>query len=221
MAFMHQIIMPVKLINHIDDHTILGLWEITESLEWLQSNVKLSKLELEHFQHFKVEERKNQWLAYRHLLREMAKGEHLRIEYDKIGKPLITDSHLHISVSHSGRYAAAIIHKQKPVGIDIERVSTRILKVEDRFLSDMERASLDPDQKLDKLCIYWCAKEALYKMHGQKAIDFKEHLLIDHFPVHHQGELKGKIQKEDFKQSYQLQFMRIDDYYMVYVMGDE
>ena len=218
---MHQIIMPVKLIDHIDDHTILGLWEITESLEWLLSNVNLSKTELKHFQHFRVVERKNQWLAYRHLLKEMVKGEHLRIEYNKTGKPLISDSHLHVSVSHSGCYAAAIIHKQKPVGIDIERVSTRILKVEDRFLNDTERANLNPDQKLDKLCIYWCAKEALYKMHGQKAIDFKEHLLIDHFPVHQQGELKGMIQKEDFKQSYKLQFMRIDDYYMVYVMGDE
>jgi len=213
--------MPVKLISQINEHTVLGLWEITESLEWLLSNVILSEKEKEYFQRFRVEERKNQWLAYRHLLLQMIDDDRVNVEYDQSGKPIIKDSHLHVSVSHSGHYAAAIINKQKPVGIDIEKVSTRIQKVEDRFLSEMERSFLEPEQKLEKLCIYWCAKEALYKMHGQKEIDFKKHLFIDHFPVHHQGELNGKIQKENYNLSYQLQFMKIDDYYMVYVMGDD
>lgn len=213
--------MPVKLIKQLDDNTRLGLWEITESLEWLQTNVSLSRQEQEYFKRFRAEERKNQWLAYRLLLLQMVDDENVNIEYDGVGKPRIKDSHVHVSVSHAGHYAAAIIHQHKPVGIDIEKVSTRIQKVEDRFLTERERADLDPEKKLDNLCICWCAKEALYKMHGKKEIDFKKHLHIDNFPVLQQGELNGTILKETFQRSYQLQFIKIDDYYMVYVMGDE
>jgi phosphopantetheinyl transferase len=213
--------MPVKLIEHIGDDTMLGLWEITESEQWLLSNIQLSAKDRQYLGHFRAEERKRQWLAYRHLLNFMMGKKNLALEYDKNGKPIIMNSDLHVSVSHSGPYAAAITRRNTPVGIDIEKVSARIQKVEDRFLSDMERLNLQPDDKLDKLCIYWCAKEALYKLHGHKGLDFKKHLLIDHFPLHLQGRLKGQIHKEELNKEYQLHFKKIDDYYLVYVMGDE
>lgn len=210
--------MPVKLFNHLDEHSVLGLWEITESLGWLQSNMQLTVEEQQYYQHFRVEERKKQWLAYRHLLVHMLDDQQINVIYDPSGKPVIKDSPFHVSVSHAGHYAAAIIHKHKPVGIDIEKVSQRIQKVEDRFLSDLERKHLNAVQKMDQLCIYWCAKEALYKLHGRKELDFKTHLLIDPFPAHGEGALTGKIIKDDFDQSYELQFLKVDDYYLVYVL---
>lgn len=213
--------MPVKLIEHLGYDTMLGLWEITESEEWLLSNIQLSGKEKQYLGRFRAEERKKQWLAYRHLLYVMMGKKQVAVEYDKNGKPVIMNSDLHVSVSHSGHYAAAITRRNTPVGIDIEKVSARIQKVEDRFLSDTERLDLQPDDKLDKLCIYWCAKEALYKFHGRKEIDFRKHLLIDHFALNLQGRLKGKVIKEEFNQEYQLHFKKIDDYYLVYVLGDE
>jgi 4'-phosphopantetheinyl transferase len=44
-----------------------------------------------------------------------------------------------------------------------------------------------------KHCIYWCAKEAMVKIHGKKDLTFAENLLIEPFTKEKQGELTGRI----------------------------
>src|SRR3712207_8655610 len=34
---------------------------------------------------------------------------------------------------------------------------------------------------LEKLCIYWCAKETLYKVHSEKQLDFRKNIKIEKF----------------------------------------
>jgi phosphopantetheinyl transferase len=211
--------MPVKLINRVDENTSIGLWEITESEESLLHGIHLSGEDRERLQGFRASDRKKQWLAYRQLLSYMMDMPDLSLRYDNHGKPFIVDSNLHLSVTHSGYYAAVITCNKGPAGIDIEKVSQRVLKVEDRFLSDAEQINPDDSQRIDKLCIYWCAKEALFKLHGRKELDFKKHLLIDHFNVGDNEMMTGRIIKKDFKRSYRLHQLKIDDYYLVYVTG--
>ena len=211
--------MPVKLYSRVDEDTSIGLWEITESEEHLLSGISLSGNDKERLEGFRASARKKQWLAYRQLLSYMLGMPNLSLHYDTHGKPYISDSDLHLSVSHSGDYAAVITCSKGPAGIDIEKVSHRVLKVEDRFLSDIEKINPDDSDRMDKLCIYWCAKEALFKLHGRRELDFKKHLFIEQFDVGDKEPLFGSIIKEGFKRNYQLNQLKINDYYLVYVTG--
>jgi phosphopantetheinyl transferase len=211
--------MPVKLLNRVDANTNIGLWEITESEENLLSGISLSGEDKERLEGFRASARKKQWLAYRQLLSYMMGMPDLSLRYDAHGKPYIVDSDLQLSVAHSGDYAAVITCRKGPAGIDIERVSQRVSKVEDRFLSEMEKINPYDKDRIDKLCIYWCAKEALFKLHGRRELDFKKHLFIDHFDIGDNEIISGSIIKKDFKSHYQLHQLKIDDYYLVYVTG--
>jgi hypothetical protein len=35
--------------------------------------------------------------------------------------------------------------------------------------------------ELPKLVTYWCAKEALYKLHGTRQLSFKDHIAVEAF----------------------------------------
>ena len=73
---------------------------------------------------------------------------------------------MHISLSHSGEYAAAIVSDRGTVGIDIEKRGPRILRVAERFMTPGELENARGEYFQDKLYIHWCTKEAVYKMLG-------------------------------------------------------
>ena len=54
-------------------------------------------------------------------------------------------------------------------------------------------SQLKPDEKIEKLILYWSAKEALYKLYGKGEIAFTTQLLIEPFNLSLQGELKAAI----------------------------
>ena len=74
-----------------------------------------------------------------------------------------------ISISHSGDYAGALAAHGADCGVDIQRVTPRVMRVGERFLSGAETAllaaspclvGLDPAVRL---CLAWAAKEAARK----------------------------------------------------------
>ncbi len=74
-----------------------------------------------------------------------------------------------ISISHSGDYAGALAAHGVDCGLDIQRVTPRVMRVGERFLSGAETAllaaspclvGLDPAVRL---CLAWAAKEAARK----------------------------------------------------------
>ncbi|MFX6226067.1 hypothetical protein ABTF68_21555, partial [Acinetobacter baumannii] len=44
-------------------------------------------------------------------------------------KPYLPDEQYHFSISHCGRFAAAIVSSDKRVGIDIENITERVHKI--------------------------------------------------------------------------------------------
>jgi phosphopantetheinyl transferase len=89
---------------------------------------------------------------------------------------------------------AAQIHPDKPVGIDLEQPRPKLLTVMRRVLTDDEW--LDGANNLLKLCVYWCAKEALYKIYGKRSLVFTEQILIKPFALEQRGTVKGTIKEE-------------------------
>jgi 4'-phosphopantetheinyl transferase len=86
---------------------------------------------------------------------------------------------------------AALTDIRKSVGIDLEQIKKKLLKIGPRVLHPAELE--DAGENEIKHCLYWCAKEALVKVYGKKDLIFSEHLLIEPFKLETTGQLSGKI----------------------------
>ena len=130
-------------------------------------------------------------------------GEGNEVGHYPTGKPYLTDGSFHISISHTHGYAAIAIHPICEVGIDIEYMADRVMKITERFLSQEELSSL-PTQAEDRntyalLC--WSAKETAFKALGTDGVDFRKHFNIHPFvlspnPVLHLSECRTSKQNE-------------------------
>lgn len=212
--------MPLVLKRKIENNTIIGVWEISESSDMLRKHVCLDEKEEKTYSDFLTENRKKHWLSCRSLLSEMIGEEKAKIEYDKNGKPHLYDMGCNISLTHAGDYAAAIISSRYLVGIDIEKVTPRIDKIKQRFLGEKEITHLEKDYKLEELYIYWGAKEAIYKLYGKKNLDFKNEIMIEKVKPQAKGVFKGVINKGDMKEQFMLSYETIGNYILVYLTGE-
>jgi phosphopantetheinyl transferase len=170
--------MPVFFQHQINDTTRLGVWKIEETEEFFKNNVP---------QHRDVTHprKRLQHLAGRFLLQFLAPDfpyELIRIAETR--KPFLPNELYHFSISHCGDYAAAIISKQKRVGIDVELVRPLVGQLVAKFLSDKEQHSLNRETIPEQSTLMWSAKETIFKWYGEGGIDFREHI---HLLTQHQG----------------------------------
>jgi 4'-phosphopantetheinyl transferase len=197
----------MPLCYKIDNNDyILGLWELTEPESQLYNEfiAVAPQSEIEKAAQFKYPSRKAEWMASR-LLLYLLINEVLEIDYDANGKPHISSREHSISISHTKGMIAVIIAKNL-AGIDIELINERVLHIKDRFLSDFEKKQIPENDKVVSLLLYWSAKETLYKLYGQKQIDFKKNLNIRPFTIGLNGEMIGEIITENQINSYKLHF---------------
>lgn len=98
-------------------------------------------------------------------------GQDVVILEDKFGAPYIEGINAHISISHSGDYAACAL-SDKPIGIDIEKIRPISRRVAERTFSAGELEYLGSGEELcgEALVRFyeiWTAKEAYAKMKGK------------------------------------------------------
>lgn len=136
--------------------------------------------------------------------------------YDDKGKPYLLGDSRHISISHSHDMLAVIVNEQESTGIDIELKRNKVLKIKHKFLTDTEL--LDANDDVEKLLIYWAAKETLYKIYGLKEVDFIEHLFVKPFTKHNLGLIIGEINLPHFKEIFELNYQLLEDYILVYAL---
>lgn len=130
--------------------------------------------ELEKYQLITNPKRRKEFQYVRHL-RNLQLGKQA-ICYDSRGKPYINNRKVFISISHSKNYVA-FAHDTSPVGIDIEELNPRILKVWERFVHTEELALFNTTSIYD-MTVAWTIKEALFKLSTSAGIDFKNDLRI-------------------------------------------
>lgn len=137
---------------------------------------------------FGSERRRAEFLGWRALVRREL-GAEVRIGYDAVGAPVLTDSELCISVAHCADRLAVCISPGR-CAVDIEPASRDFSRAESRYMTSFERALSD-----DPLWpgIVWCAKEALYKYSGRRALDFRSDLRIGPADLT-AGRLTGRIE---------------------------
>lgn len=209
--------MALTKLAKIDENSFWAIWKIEEPLSQLYTSLEISPNDLQYLEAAVHHPKKKlEWMAGRLALQSLL---HLqgRFEWellkDRHGKPYLLDHSYHISLANSYPFATAILHKKQAVGIDMEYPSEKLWRVRNKFLNqtELQRAGSD----LDLLCIFWCAKECVYKIHGHHALSFKDHIFIQDFnPVSHT--LSASALSPETHVLHQLAYEQVENFYIVY-----
>jgi phosphopantetheinyl transferase len=141
-----------------------------------------------------TEKRKCEWLTVRTLLKTLT-GEEKKIAYHPNGKPFLSDRSYHISISHTNHratvqqppngglsgYAAVAVNAEKEIAIDIEMISSRVLRIKNRFLSTKEIGAIAADAEIVHLLLHWSAKETVFKILDAGNINYQTGIHIRPF----------------------------------------
>ncbi|RZK56069.1 MAG: 4'-phosphopantetheinyl transferase superfamily protein [Pedobacter sp.] len=208
--------MPVVFNKNIDDQTILAVWKIEETEAELLASLQLKQHELDIIASLNNSKRVLHWLSTRVLLRKMLDTQdYIDCQMDEHGKPYLVNSDTHISLSHSYDYASVIISKNKQVGVDIELIKMKIKSIKHKFLSDVELAQKQIGDNTNGLYVAWCAKEAIYKWHGKKGLEFKQHIHIKPFKLKDEGSLQALVELPTGTRELTVNYFKTKDGYML------
>ena len=186
--------MPVFFQQQINESTRLGIWKIEETEEFFKGNVP---------QHRSVTHphKRVQHLAGRFLLQFLFPDfPYELIQVADTRKPFLPDERYHFSISHCGDYAAAIVSRSQRVGVDVEIPTEKIMRIQDKFLSQGEKqfaigngqlatgneqGAIDNKQlaignmeAIRASTLLWSAKEAVFKWYGEGSVDFRQHIQL-------------------------------------------
>ena len=215
--------MSVIFTKRVGSTLKLGLWHITESLPNLLKIRDFTNEELSRLNAFMYEKRKKEWLVSRILAGEMLDDKNVQIIYNANNKPFLKGSSQHISLSHSHELLTVIID-EKETGIDLELVKPTVGRIKDKFMSEKELKEVGNENVLEKLTLYWCVKESLYKYYGKKELVFMDHLRVEPFVYTGTGSIIGKINHTKMKRSFELKYERLSiagkDFMMAYIVGE-
>ena len=228
--------MPLFYQHNINEQTKLGIWKIEEPEDFFLTDVPL-KREITH------PHKRLQHLAGRYLLKYLFPDfpyEEIVIADTK--KPYLPYEQYHFSISHCGNYAAAIVSKEKRVGIDIEIPTERLLRISNKFLNEKEREQFSvagfqfpvretlgatPETtnyklqttNLELLTVLWGAKEAVFKWWGWGSVDFSEHILLSPFEFEPTGYIDATFIRTQETFALELQYKLFDKLCLVWLFS--
>ena len=196
--------------QHIDEDGLIGIRRITDNHQILLDSLPRTQQKLagEYISKIRSERRIIEWLTTRVLLFELL-GEEKIIGNRLDGRPFLLDNSYKISISHTKDYAAILLHKHYSVGIDVETISERVIKLADKFISEEEY--IDPSQKVIHQLLHWSAKETMFKMMEEGEIDFKEHLHIQPFMPQEKGIFQSFESKTHQQKQFQIHYEILPD----------
>ncbi|MCU0446415.1 MAG: 4'-phosphopantetheinyl transferase superfamily protein [Microscillaceae bacterium] len=213
--------MPLLFLKNISPICISAVWAISETQEQLWTIFPENASDWQYLQEISHPQKQLEFLASRLLVQDMLKhwqSAYYGIRKDDLKRPDLVNYDFKISLSHSHEYATAIIHQQQAVGIDMELIRPQIARIKSKFLNDEELSFAQDD--LSKLTLLWAAKEALYKLYGQKQLIFKTDMYVPAFDLQ---AINGTTFIQLFpqtpdKQAFELHYEKIGNYWLVYVL---
>lgn len=183
-------------IEKIDSSSALAIKIIesqeNQSLDFLSFREKLSFANISH------SDKKKEWATARLAIYDALKA--LEVPYpgffkDEHGKSQAMNGHGYVSLTHTLGFAGAIFHREQPVGIDMDFIREKILKIGFRFLDPAELDFLKKDPI--HYTMAWSAKESIFKCQGKRGVSFRENILLEPFEIN-ATKIKGKIRGTDF-----------------------
>lgn len=183
------------------------VWKISESEEELASMIE-NKDHLEEIRNRKAESNRKQYLATRIILEE--EGLDNQLKKDINGKPQLKNGF--ISITHDSSFVAVMIADYQ-CGIDLQSISKKVLRIKHKFFDEND-LMIESDELLG-LTIAWSLKEAIYKIHGDPLVYFREHMRILSKDGHR---IAAEILHPDYLKDVTLELRKIDDLYLAYTV---
>lgn len=207
--------MPLAHYRNINHRSAFAIWRITEEPGTLLADLHENDLKTPLARHSKGQA---EYAASRLLLKMLCQKNALTyngIRKDDCNKPYLIESNVHISISHSHPFAAAMMHFDEACGIDIEQPQEKIKRIAHKFMNAVEEKWVGTD--IEKLTTVWSAKETLYKIHGRKKLAFKEQMTIIQDHKKETTSLFGIVSSESSKKRYNLGIERIEDFIITFL----
>ena len=212
--------MGLYLKKELENEAVIGVWQITETEEELMELSSTPSDEMEEISFIRSESLRKQRLAVRALLNTLF-DEKVYLSHHDNGKPYLENNPVNISITHTEKYVAVILHEEENVGIDIESLDRDFSAVEKKALSEDEIDDLEDEKRNEQLAIYWCAKEAVFKLLSRYNVDFAEQIEIERFRPRGEGELEATFtSKKDDEEEFDLEYITFDRHVLVWVVGE-
>ena len=180
--------------------TRVVVWELLESdCQIAEALDCIGQTDGENFieRHFRLT------LGWQFVLHSILGKQYQGVYKDVHGKPFLYGTGLYLSVSHTRQMVVCALHQSKKVGVDVEPISGKIARVKHKFMSNLELTTHDSEFDLT---LIWCAKEAMFKLNGERGVSFKqdirvkahsstsgEIILRDHFVAQYASVLLGDL----------------------------
>ena len=167
----------------IKPNNTLYLWKITEDFNTLFRDVQLKDVSLARLEGMKSESHQKGFMAVRLLLQHLGYSD-FDLYYDEFGKPHISQKskvksqksgEVHISISHSNGFSGIVI-SDKNVGLDIEQLKEKTLRIAARFMDVAHLENLSDSEKIKKATVIWGIKEVVFKIKNEIGISFPDHI---------------------------------------------
>ena len=202
--------MPISKLEVLPNQGAWGIWHIEETQKDLFNRLPTTDQCQKEYLSISHPTKQLEWLSSRLTVKGLM--EAFELDYqglfkDGFGKPHLRHCDWSISIAHCYPFAAAAINQAGPIGIDIEKPRTQLLKIASRFLNETELELAGED--LDKLCHYWTAKEALYKIHGRKRLVFREHISLK---TSEDAQYQGFINANNESHQFAVHFYRLQEH---------
>lgn len=204
-------------IEKIDSSSALAVKIIEEvagqDLDFLSFREKLSFANISH------PEKKREWATARMAIHDAL--ETLHVPYpgffkDEHGKSHSMNGQGYVSLTHTPGFAAAIFHREQPVGIDMDLIREKILRIGFRFLDPSELDFLEKDPA--HYTMAWSAKESIFKCQGRKGVSFRDNILLDPFSPN-ATQIKGRIRGTEFADHhYTVEVRRLENVILTYTI---
>ena len=211
--------MGLYLKKKLDNDAEIGVWQLTETEEELKELSSTPSDEMEEISFIRSESLRKQRLAVRALLNTLFDDKVYLSHHDN-GKPYLENNPVNISITHTEKYVAVILHEEENVGIDIESLDRDFSAVEKKALSEDEIDDLEDDKRNEQRAIYWCAKEAVFKLLSRYNVDFAEQIEIERFRPRGEGELEATFTYKDEEEEFDLEYITFDRHVLVWVVGE-
>lgn len=195
--------LAVKIIESPESH----------QLNFLSFREKLSYANISH------PEKKNEWATARLAIFDALQV--LELPYpgffkDEHGKSQSMNGQGFVSLTHTQGFAAAIFHRDQAVGIDMDLIREKILRIGFRFLDPSELEFLEQDPV--HYTMAWSAKESIFKCQGKRGVSFRENIRLDSFALNSER-ITGRILGTDFADHhYLVEVRRLDNVILTYTI---
>lgn len=203
--------MPIVFEKALTEETTIGLWEISENEDKFNGILGNTTIPAE----IKNPQQRLEKLAVRALIKYLTNSNvYQSLTYTDKGKPILNDSVLNISISHKRNLAGVIISKSVDPGLDIEWKDNKASRLSSKFTTDNDLNALSGIDDSIIHTLIWTAKECLYKIDGNKALDFKKHLYLSN----ENNILYGHIIRGNLESRYKLDYFHFENYLITYAL---